>query len=627
MRRNLQNHWERGRHARIFLKNAGVTPAIPVVFRACLLLKSFLGIFFLIILITGAAITADARDGNNGRIVCNVADFMGRPVRNALIRVVRTAQLDDDLENIISMRSDERGFFRTPVLPDGFYSLNISHQDYQPVATAQFAVDSLRSVSLEIVLGNLFESLSREDDPRNQDLRQVLRGASDRRLIFRYLPMPGEGENAADPFTTGGVMSIASGTPQSESYFLNPRAGKSGISSNFAFTEPLNSTGRVILSGQVDSGEGSFVRFRNTYGYRPDKNHEYSASIGYGRVYLNGKSADFGHSSNSFANLFPMADGLETFSFGVESETRFFNVLSVRYGIDYSRLHYYNDESFFSPSLRIALTPADGWDFEAFIASRPQNDANSVTLPNGEILNLAEPTFITVAGNQVNMSQARHYETLARRNLTSVTTVEFAFYLDYLNGSGVPVSMAAITTPTERRSSVVHLNVNYLSQKGLRFQTKHGFTEHLTGSVTYIYGESKEIAHDIAQETIASLERNIGNFMQQGYRHSIIGRVDAFIPLTRTRLIGMLRWNSGYPLTTLDRFFDEMDVGTKSANIEIKQTIPVPAFMYMPGRWEAVLELRNALNQGSRKLAAADGEIIFDTNPRSLRFGLNYSFQ
>lgn len=586
-------------------------------------MKSFTRIFLLAALIAGAAITTDAKDGNKGRIAGNVADFLGRPVHNALVLVVQAL---DDVETIISTRSNEQGFFRTPVLPDGFYSLRISHSDYQTVATTQFAVDGLRSVSLEIALGKLADSFFNDDDPRNRDFRQTLRGYSDRRLIFRYLSIPDEGENAPDPFITGGVMSIASGASQSESYFLHPQSIKSSVSSNFAFTEPLNSNGRVILSGQVDSGTGSFVRLKNTYGYRPNRDNEFSASIGYGRVVVNDVGADSMYYSNSSAKLFPMTDGLETFTFGIESETRFFDILAIRYGLDYSRLHYGTDESFFSPSLRITLTPADGWNFEAFIASRPQNEANSVILPNGEILNLAEPTLISIAGNQVSMSQARHYETSVRRNLTPATTVEFALYLDYINGSGIPVSVATVAHP-DRCSSIVQLNENYLGQKGLRFQTKHRFTDDLTAAVTYIYGESKEITQDVAQETIVSLERNIGNFMRQGYRHSIIGRVDASIPMTRTSVVGILRWNSGYPLTTLDRFFDDMDIGTKSANIEIRQIIPMNALLYMPGRWEATLELRNALNQGSGRLMAADGEIVFDRNPRSFRFGLNYSFQ
>ena len=574
---------------------------------------------FLIGLIAGAAATAGARD-NNGRIAGNVSDFFGSPVEGALVRVV---QLVDGFENFISTRSDEHGFFRTPILASGVYSLYVSHHDYQPVATTQFVVDDSYSVSLEIAFQKFVDGFTRNDDPRNQEFRQVLRSVSDRRLIFRTAPTPGVAENTPNPFAYGGVVSIVSGASQSESYFLRPQANQSGISSNFAFTEPLNSTSRMVLSGQVDSGAASIWRLRNTYSYRPDKDHDYNISIGYGRLSGNHPVSD---SIADSANFISMTDGLETFSLSTEGETRLFDILTVRYGVDYSRLYYDSDKRFFSPTLRILLTPMEGWNVEAFITSKPQSDNNSITLPGGEKLNLTEPTLISIADNKVSMSQVRHSEAVVRRDFSPETSVELALYQDYITGPGIPMLITTVT-PSERRSCVIEANGERSSQKGLRVMAKHRIFEYLTGSVAYIYGESKEIAHDARNVEIASLEENPENFMRQGYRHSISGRMDAFIPATRTNVIAMLRWNSGYPLTALDRFFDDMDVGTKSANLEIRQTLPVPAFLYTSsGRWEIMLELRNALNQGSKKLDAADGEIIFDRNPRSIRFGLNYSF-
>ena len=582
-------------------------------------MKSLLRTFVLIGLTAAVGLTAEAKD-NNGRIAGNVSDFLGGPVQGALVRIV---QLVDGVENYISTRSDEYGFFKAPALAAGVYSLYISHQDYQPVTTTQFIVDGSHSVSLEIALQKFADSFTRDEDPRNQGFRQVLRGVSDRRLIFRVMPIYGADENAPDPFTQGGVMSITSGSPQGESYFLGQHASQSGVSSNFAFTEPLNPTSRIVLSGQMDSGSGSFWRLRNTYSRRLDKDNNYSISVGFGRMSGNHMIPD---SVSSSTNFLSMTDGLETFSFGTEGETRLFNILAIRYGIDYSKLHYDSDKSLFSPSLRILLTPADGWSFEAFVSSKPQSDNNSITLPSGETINLAEPTLITIAGNKVSMNQVRHSEAVLKKHLTSEASIEFAYYQDYISGPGIPLLVTTRTPSQEQQSCVIEANADHSSQRGLRLMAKHRIFEHLTGSIAYIYGESKEIAHDTRQATIASLVENPENFMRQGYRSSVAGRVDAFIPMTRTNVIAMLRWNSGYPLTTLDRFFDDMDIGTKSANLEIRQIVPMPTFMYGSGRWEVMFELRNALNQGSKKLTAADGEIIFDRNPRFVRFGLNYSF-
>jgi hypothetical protein len=69
-----------------------------------------------------------------------------------------------------------------------------------------------------------------------------------------------------------------------------------------------------------------------------------------------------------------------------------------------------------------------------------------------------------------------------------------------------------------------------------------------------------------------------------------------------------------------------MDIGTKSANFEMRQTLPMPEFFGSVGRWEFMLDVRNALNQGKEIIPTTDGVLVLNRNPRSIRFGLNYSF-
>jgi hypothetical protein len=91
-------------------------------------------------------------------------------------------------------------------------------------------------------------------------------------------------------------------------------------------------------------------------------------------------------------------------------------------------------------------------------------------------------------------------------------------------------------------------------------------------------------------------------------------------------VLATIRWNSGNPLTPLDWFSDRMDIGTKSANLQIRQTIPLPEFFGSGGKWEVLVELRNMLNQGREILSASDGEISLNRYPRSVRGGINLVF-
>jgi len=594
-------------------------------------MKPFLKMLVLSGVLAGAlGPAAAAAKDDAGRIAGNVADALGAPLRNAVVQVVQAVE---DGENFTTLRSDARGFFKTAVLAPGVYRLQVSRQGYKPVSTARFVVDESRSVSLEIMLQKFSDAVTRDDDPRNQGLRQVLRGVSDRRLIFRSapgdVPEAVASEPSADAFARGGGMSIVSGSSGSAGYILRPQASQNGVSSNFAFTEPVGAHSRVIVSGQVDAGAGAFWRLRNTYNYRPDKDHDYNVSVGYGRMSGNLLVSD---SISSPGRVPPSADGLETIAFSTGGTTRLFDLLSVSYGFDYARLHYSEDEGYFFPSLQILLTPAAGWSFETSFTSRRLNDASAVTLPGGEVLNLAEPTLITLLGDRVGMSQVRHSEASVRHELAPGTSLELAVYQDYINGSGIPLLVTAVT-PSGQRSRVVEMNEDRSRQKGLRLTAKRELLENLTGSVVYIYGESREIspvaevAGSSSLATTAELEENPEAFMRQECRHSVTGRIDAFVPASRTSVIATVRWNSGNPLTALDWFSDRADIGTNSATLEIRQLVPLPAFLDVAGRWEVMFELRNALNQGRKKLTTADGEIAFDRNPRSVRFGLNYTFR
>ncbi len=125
---------------------------------------------------------------------------------------------------------------------------------------------------------------------------------------------------------------------------------------------------------------------------------------------------------NSFPSESELREsGVQTLAFGLEGNTKFLDLFAVKYGFDYSRLHYGTSKSFINPSLQIVITPAEGWSIRTSLASRRANDSNTVVLPDGETLNLAEPTLITMVGNQASMSQIRHTEIAAEKTIAQGT--------------------------------------------------------------------------------------------------------------------------------------------------------------------------------------------------------------
>lgn len=579
-------------------------------------------ILLLAMFMSAAALGASAPAagaGDKGRITGSVTSLSGHPLADAVVRIVREIEAK---EFFTLVRSDSRGFFKSAVLSPGIYHLQVSREGYEPVTTTKFAVDNDRSISLDIPLREFIRAISRDDDARNWSPGTVLRGTSDGRLIFRNTSgrLPEMAATGGEPFARSGAMSIASGAPAGiRGFLLRPQASHSGISSNFALTEPLGARSRIVLSGQMDVGAGFFWRMRNTYQFRPDGGRDYRASIGYGRA--------TGYSPTSQAiscDDVPTVSGLETFDASVEGTTKFLDLLAVRYGIDYSRIYYDRDRHFLYPSIEILLTPAEGWSFRTSLASRRPSATNTLVLPDGEMIDLSEPTLITMAGDKISMSQVRHSEFAVQKMLAPETAVGIAVYHDYVRGPGIPLMVTEIVPGAPDSRHIIEMDGDHSSQRGVRVTLDHQVLDSVRGSVAYIYGEARSIDEGAPPVSAALLEKDPAAFLRQRFEHSLTGRIGITLPLALTDVLATFRWDSGNPLTTLDWFSDRMDIGTQSVNFEIRQ--PIPRLPGAPGRWEILLDFRNILNQGVKVIPAEQGELVLNRNPRSLRYGLNYRF-
>ncbi len=571
--------------------------------------------------------TANALAKGGSHIAGHITSVSGHPIRDVIIRIIQEIKGD---KAITVARSDSRGFFRSAGLMPGTYFLQVSHRGYESVKTAKFIIDPGRSVSLDIALHEFLGYVSKDEDPRNWDLKTVMRSTSDRRLIFRNAPgnkAALAGENRETPFHRSGAMSIASGTaPRGESFIAQPQASQNGVSSTFAYTEPISKHSRMIFTGQLDFGSGSFWRVRDTFNYRPDEDHDYRISVGYGRMntYYPGSSSISSQMVSEESGVPEI--GVQTLALGLEGRTQFLDLLAIKYGFDYSHLSYGMSKSLFYPSVQILLTPFDGWSFQTSFTSRRMRDINSVVLPDGEVLNLSEPTLITMVGNRVSMSQIRHSEVAAQRTFTPDTAIEVAVFQDRTQGPGLPLMITTVT-PSGQKSHVIEMNEDFFDQRGMRVTVRQRILDCLNGSLAYVYGDTIDIS-DI-EETLSSqkLDETLTGYMLQSTQHSITGRLNAILPITKTNILAAVRWYPGNSLTAVDWFSDRMDIGTKSANFEIRQVIPLPEFFGTAGQWEVMVNMRNVLNQGREHLPAEDGEIVLNRNPRSLRFGVNLSFR
>ena len=582
----------------------------------------------LITLILFAEPSLAVNQQRQGHISGNIKSPSGNPLSDALVNIFKVTGQKKILAKT-SIRSNQSGFFRAANLIPGIYYLQVIHEEYKATSTGKFEVEPERTTTLDITLDRFIGYISNDEDPRNWDLIKVMRSSSDRRLIFRYQPAdtPETYTEKEVPFSRDGTMSVASNTPLGVGphYLTRPHASQNGIVTNFAFSEPLSRNSRMLFSGQFDYGNSSFWRVRDTIHYRPNEEHDYKVSFGYGRMNLNNAEVDALESQMMPENQGTQASRIETFAFGIEGTTKFYDLLRINYGFDYSRLHYGTDNHFLYPSLEIVLSPMDGWRLKTSFTSRRERETDSVMLSTGEVLNLSEPTMITVVGTNVSMSQVRHSEVAVERAVNPATSIEVAVYRDNTLGPGIPLMITTIT-PEAQTSDVVHINENRSSQQGLRVSLNRQMLSNLRGSLAYVFGEATNLPVVDESITIDSLNRNFRSYAYQQYNHSITGQVDACIPETNTNLLATIRWYPGNPISPINWFSDPMDIGPKSVNVEVRQTIPIQDFLSTSGQWEILVDFRNILNQGEEVFSASDGLIVLNRNPRSLRFGFSLNF-
>jgi len=570
---------------------------------------------------------ADAADAKNaGYLSGSIRNAMGSPLRNAIIKVFREMQ---QREIIYITRSDNHGSFKGTQLTPGTYFLEVSRQGYQPLTTPKFTIDPGKTTSLNIILQGFLDFIGKDEDPRNWDFKTVMRSTSDRRLIFRDAPgrISPVAESNQSPFYRNGAMNIASGNaPGGVCCLVQPQTSQNGVSSSFAFTEPRSRHSRMILSGQVDYGNGTLWRVRDTFNYRPDNSQDYRISDGYGRMDTSYPGAGTLSSEMLQQEPYDRESGVETLALGLEGNTKLLDILAIKYGFDYSRLDYGVSKGLFYPSFQILLTPSKKWSIQTSFTSQRMSDADTLVLSDGELLNLSEPTILTMIGNQVSMSHIRHSEIAAQRALARESAIEVAVFQDQTLGPGLPLMITTVT-PLERRSNVVQMTENNQKQRGARLALKHRIAERLNGSVAYVYGTAASISDLDEILSSEALSTNLADYVQQRYQHSITGQIDANIPLTKTNILTTVRWYSGNPLTPIDWFSDRMDIGTRSVSFEIRQAVPLPYFLGTTGRWDVWLDLRNVFNQGKEILHTTDGEVSINRSPRSLRFGLSLNFR
>jgi hypothetical protein len=560
--------------------------------------------YLLIVLIATAPALAAAAPGAISGYIKNSA---GAPQSNAVVEISTSA-----VTLGVKVSTDSRGYYSAPDLPAGVYYVKASFPSFLPSVQENVNVRPGGHVLVNLMLSTLSDALkllpqrrSPQADP--DDWHWTLRSSANRPVLRIY--------------DDGSLVVVSNSPEQSEDRVLKARvafiAGAQGdgfgsageMTTSFALEKSLFSSGTLSFNGNMDSasGEPNGV-LRASYSHDFGDASRPSLTLTYRRLASPGaavQNAAYSAVALTTSDRVSVADAIEL-NYGADMEAVEFarRVMAVRpFG-----------------SVDVHISPDMVMEYRyATAGPDPRMEKGFDSAP----ADLSESgPHMSLAGGIPEIERARHQEiSLSRR--FGLTNVQLAYYSDQINnlvltGAGDPSSYSDNVLP-DVYSDTFSYSGGSLSTTGMRLVLQRRISDDFTATFDYSTGGVA------ALKSAVSAWQDVASSLTTVRRHSTAAKFSGYIPASHTRWITSYRWTSGSALSPVDEFNASAGHADPYLSIFIRQ--PLPSRTFMPGKMEALVDVRNLMAQGYVPVLGQDGRTIFLVqSARSVRGGLSFTF-
>jgi hypothetical protein len=220
------------------------------------------------------------------------------------------------------------------------------------------------------------------------------------------------------------------------------------------------------------------------------------------------------------------------------------------------------------------------------------------------------------------LEKARHQEVSVshrRRN----TSVQLAVYRDSvrdtaLTGAGDLDGPMSQLLP-DVYSETFTYNAGQLNTDGVRLVLQQKFSPELTATLNYSWGGVLDLTgNNVSWPSVRSS-------IHQEWRHSVGAKLSGTVPHAGTQWATSYRAANQKSLTPVDMFDCSPGQMDPYWNLFIRQ--PIPGTGFLPGKMEALMDLRNLLAQGYVPVIGRDGHTLYLVqSARAVRGGLAFVF-
>jgi hypothetical protein len=527
-----------------------------------------------------------------------IKDGQGNPLIGASVFVLAEAEEAQAAKIIKRASTDKDGKFTAAGLLPGHYLLKAEATGFAPVAFAA-DVQPRKVIVFDSILmrreGTLAEKTSLNLDPKFAARRS--RGS-----IFHYDETKPDGKEALDE-----TIALTPRTAEMHGYVnafsqtaVSDQAETGSITgANFAVSQQIGRDANVIMSGQVAQGTGATQRFEVlTTGHVGDK-HKLGLALGYARFTFSrhNKTPQLGQFSLSATDTWQVA-----------------GPVLVVYGLEFARFTEGASATSVLPRFGVAVDAGARTRFFAGLTPGSSVDEQAkINLESGEIVfSQPKPVALSREGAPVTDSSYR-LQVGAERILSDKSSVEMMAFFDTISGHGV--GLLAIPVDRVEDEPILRSEQQKGRSRGLRVVYNRRINDILEASVGYAFGEGQQLdANGITDPA---------HLFTNSAFQIISAKINANFISTGTRVSTVLRFAPARAVFAIDPF--EGQIATFDPNISISLNQALPSFGFLPGQLEALVDVRNLLDQ---QVSVADDrqQLVSSRFNRLVRVGVSMRF-
>jgi hypothetical protein len=550
----------------------------------------------LLMIVMGAALTSWAV-GDPGVISGYVRNAAGVPQMGAMVEIAGAAPL--------TVFTDAHGFYRVPGLRAGMYNIKVSAVSFLPALRERVQLSPGASLVLDVTLRTLFEAVELappRDSASPDDWKWVLRSNANRPILRMVDDQStlASAESKTPSQVTGSLAFVAGYSPDAVG------ANSSGVGTAFTLERPVFGSDRIGLSGNVGYGTSSPASvLRASFGESDENAYGPQLSL----------------TSQSLPAPYTMPGAsIEALSMAVSDGMKFGDLVELRFGSELQGIQFLGRSVVFRPYGTADAHVSKNLTVEYRYATSLPEAAWDDTLGPAEFGELNPRVSLVNYSSAVE--SAHHHEGSLTYHDDNNTLQAAVFHDSVANpalmGVGEFSADGGDALPDVMTGSFTYRGNNY-SSNGVRVVAEHRFCPALTATFDYAFANTLELAN--AGIALQDIRQSI----KSAPRPSVTGKLTGVIPKSKTHVTASYRWTDGPVLAPVDLFNASVGRAEPFFSVFIRQ--PIPGLGGLPGRMEAVLDLRNLLAQGYVPVLGDDGQTVYLVqSARAVRGGFSFTF-